>query len=414
MAEGDPKADAPTELPRLVLRDPLPAVVDTAQALHEAAQAVRGGHGPVAVDAERASGYRYSQRAYLVQLRRAGPGTMLIDPTCFDDLKPLDAAIGDAEWILHAATQDLPCLRQLGMRPRRLFDTELAGRLLNLPRVGLAALTGELLGSSLAKEHSAADWSTRPLPQPWLEYAALDVEVLIELREVLTERLRDADKLEWAAEEFEALTRFTGPVPRPEPWRRVSGIHRARGRRALGIVRALWQSRETLAAATDTAPGRLLRDAAIVEAAVELPKGRPLRSLPAMRSRGARRHLQQWTTSVDDALRLPESSLPAVAPHHDGPPPARTWAERDPSAAARLAGCRGVLQTIALDHDLPAENLLAPEHVRQLAWEPPDPADAVTVAATLTSSGARRWQVELTAASLSEILSTVPPGMKVG
>ena len=119
------------------------------------------------------------------------------------------------EWILHAASQDLPCLSELGMWPDRLFDTELAARLAGLPRVGLAAVIEQLLGFGLAKEHSAADWSTRPLPEPWLRYAALDVEVLTELREELIELLEADGKLEFAEQEFAAiLAAGAGPAPR--------------------------------------------------------------------------------------------------------------------------------------------------------------------------------------------------------
>ncbi len=202
--------------------------------------AFAAGTGPVAIDAERASGYRYSARAYLVQLRREGSGTALVDPIAFDDLADLQAALGDTEWILHAATQDLPCLAEIGLRPTTLFDTELAGRLLGYPRVGLATLVETVVGRSLRKEHSAVDWSTRPLPVPWLEYAALDVEALVELREALGRELEETGKAEWARQEFEHLVTAAPSGPRQEPWRRTSGMHRARGRRALAAVRELW------------------------------------------------------------------------------------------------------------------------------------------------------------------------------
>src|SRR5581483_7253018 len=158
------------------LRDGLPDVVSTRSALDQAIAALAAGSGPLAVDAERASGYRYSQRAYLIQLRRHGSGNVLIDPLPFGDvpndvLAPITTAIAGEEWILHAASQDLPCLTELGMRPSRLFDTELAGRLLNYPRVGLAVMVEELLGFSMLKEHSAVDWSRRPMPEAWLIYA---------------------------------------------------------------------------------------------------------------------------------------------------------------------------------------------------------------------------------------------------
>src|SRR3954466_13998408 len=128
----DSGTDAP-EAPRplLTLRDGLPPATDTAAALTAACAAIAEGTGPVAIDAERASGYRYSSRAYLIQLRREGSGTWLVDPIGLSALAPLRGALDGVGWILHAATQVLPCLAELGLRPTaELFDTELAGRLL--------------------------------------------------------------------------------------------------------------------------------------------------------------------------------------------------------------------------------------------------------------------------------------------
>ena len=195
-------------------RDGVPLVIETPAGLERCAAAIAAGTGPAGVDAERASGFRYGQRAFLVQIRREGSGTWLIDPEPFGDLQIINDALDGVEWILHAASQDLPCLSELGMWPHKLFDTELAARLAGLPRVGLAAVIEQLLGFGLAKEHSAADWSTRPLPEPWLRYAALDVEVLTELREELIELLQGDGKLEYAEQEFAAiLCRRAGPAP---------------------------------------------------------------------------------------------------------------------------------------------------------------------------------------------------------
>ncbi len=153
----------PRELRRLdTPSDGVPPVVTSPEGLAEVVAALAAGTGPVAVDAERASGHRYGQRAFLVQLRREGAGTALIDPAALPDLSALGAALEDAEWVLHAASQDLPCLAEVGLRPRTLFDTELGSRLAGLQRVGLAAVVEEFLGLGLAKEHSAVDWSTRP------------------------------------------------------------------------------------------------------------------------------------------------------------------------------------------------------------------------------------------------------------
>ena len=406
--DGGPDSDSVETAPPLELREPLPAVVETPDALEATVAAVAGGSGPVALDAERASGYRYSPRAYLVQLRREGVGTALIDPVPFDDLVALDEAIGDSEWILHAAIQDLPCLTELGMHPRRLFDTELAGRLLNLPRVGLATLVSELLGHSMEKEHSAVDWSTRPLPEPWLQYAALDVEMLIELRDVMVTRLREADKLDWAHEEFEALLDYAGPMTRAEPWRRTSGIHRVRGRRSLALVRSLWEARDQVARTRDIAPGRILPDALIVEIARDNPSNADaVRTSSALRSRRVRRDLEAWVEAVERAHALPDKDLPAPTAPSTGPPPARSWADRDPVAAARLAASRAVVLEIAERHDLPAENLIAPDLIRRLAWEPPTELSPETVSERLTQGGARAWQVGLIATPVADALAPV-------
>lgn len=384
------------EAPRLELRDPLPPVVDTPELLQDTCERIAAGTGPIALDAERASGYRYSQRAYLVQVRRAGSGTHLIDPTAFDSLVPLDTAFDGNEWILHAATQDLMCLAEVGLYPESLFDTELAGRLLNLPRVGLAALVEHYLGLSLAKEFSAADWSTRPLPEPWLVYAALDVEVLIELRDLIDADLQKAGKREWAAEEFEALLSFQGPPERKEPWRRTSGIHKARGRRALGIVREIWEARDAIAEARDTTPGRILPDASILEIAVNPPQDEnALKSMRIMKNRGPRRFLSEWYDAVERALTLDESELPTTGQRTDGPPPPRAWADKNPEAADRLTRSREVVVELAEKHDLPTENLISPQLVRNLAWEPPTPITVDTVTEALAADGARAWQIGL-------------------
>ncbi len=397
------------QAPRLELRDPLPPVVDTPELLRDTCERIAAGTGPIALDAERASGYRYSQRAYLVQVRREGSGTHLIDPTAFDSLVPLDTAFDGNEWILHAATQDLMCLAEVGLYPESLFDTELAGRLLNLPRVGLAALVEHYLGLSLAKEFSAADWSTRPLPEPWLVYAALDVEVLVELRDLIDADLQKAGKREWAAEEFEALLTFQGPPERKEPWRRTSGIHKARGRRALGLVREIWETRDAIAEARDTTPGRILPDTSILEIAVNPPQDdNALKSMRIMKNRGPRRFLSEWYDAVERGLTLDEAELPTTGQRTDGPPPPRAWADKNPEAAGRLTRAREVVVELAEKHDLPTENLISPQLVRNLAWEPPSPITVDSVTAALLADGARAWQIGLIVDPLTAALAADP------
>lgn len=393
-------------VPLLEPRDGLPPLVSTAEALAEATSRLEAGTGPVAVDAERASGFRYGHRAFLVQFRREGAGTVLIDPVACPDLSQVNTALATVEAVLHAAGQDLPCLAELGFLPLRIFDTELAGRLLGYPRVGLGTLVSEVLGLTLEKSHSAADWSTRPLPPEWLKYAALDVEVLIELRDALAGQLADEGKTTWAEQEFAAVLAAKPAPPRPDPWRRTSGIHRVRSRTGLAIVRELWLERDRIARHRDISPTRILPDSAIVDAARAAPGTMgELTKIGGFTGRGARRYGQNWLRVIRQAKSLPDPQLPEPsAPPTDGPPPAHRWSERDPVAATRLTAARTAVAALADASHLPAENLLAPDAVRRLAWQPPEPISAESVGEELRRYGARPWQIEITAVPIAMAL----------
>jgi ribonuclease D len=403
--------DVPAEL-LVTPADGTPPIVDTPTALEFSIGALASGSGPVAVDAERAHGFRYSQRAYLLQFRRAGSGTHLVDPIAFGlpaDLSRLGQALAGAEWIIHAASQDLPCLFEVGLVPRSLFDTELAGRLLGYPRVALGTMIEELFSVRLLKEHSASDWSTRPLPQEWLTYAALDVELLIELRDRLAAELSAAGKWDWAQQEFAALVAGAGaPVePRVDPWRRTSGIHKVRTRRGLAFVAGLWYARDGIAQGMDRAPGKILPDVAITDlASHRSPDRAALRQIPGFLRRQAKKFEATWLEAVDAAARLRESELPPMHIPNDAPPQPRLWAAKDPAAAARLAAVREAMNTLSADLNIPIENLLTPEYVRRLVWRPPGPATEESINAALSELGARPWQRELTVGVLTPLLQS--------
>ncbi|AIX99861.1 ribonuclease D [Arthrobacter sp. PAMC 25486] len=374
-------------------RDGIPAVVDTEPALRRCAAALAAGHGPAAVDTERASGFRYGQRAMLVQIRREGAGTWLIDPEAFPELTIIDEALRGVEWILHAASQDLPCLAGVGMWPDKLFDTELAARIAGLPRVGLGAVVESLLGFHLAKEHSAADWSTRPLPEPWLRYAALDVEVLVDLEEELLALLEDSGKLEYAAQEFQHLIDAGVPAPRVDPWRRASGSHTIRNRVQLAAVRELWYTREKLAEHRDIAPGRLIPDSAIIAAAKGMPTTVPaLLALSGFHGRAAKRDAPKWLHALQSAKN--STDLPPLQVSNNTPPPPRVWAERDPQAAARFSTARNRLAELSEELTIPAENILTPDYLRRICWRPPAEFTVESISGALAELGARPWQIE--------------------
>ncbi|ONH30431.1 ribonuclease D [Pseudofrankia asymbiotica] len=399
---------SPAVTPLLEPVEGVPPVTCDARALAAVAERLAAGEGPVAFDAERASGYRYSQRAYLVQIRRRGSGTVLIDPVTLPDLSVIQEEVGECEWVLHAASQDLPCLAELGLRPTRLFDTELAGRLLGYERVGLGMMVERVLGFGLEKGHSAADWSTRPLPEPWLRYAALDVELLVELRDELTAELTETGKLDFALQEFAAIVAAPPREPRAEPWRRTSGIHRARSRRQLAAVRSMWSARDKIARARDIAPGRVLPDSAIIDAVLSAPAdATELIKLPVFSGPRLRRSAGVWMTALTQAAALADADLPpaTASTGGDGLPPPNRWAERDPIAAARLARVRASLNKVAGKQNMPVENLIEPALTRRVAWSPPGELSAATVAGALRAGGARAWQVDLTAAAIADALA---------
>lgn len=390
-------------------REGLPQIVSTPDHLAKLAAAIANGTGPVALDAERASGFKYSQRAYLIQIRRQGSGSHLIDPTLFPNLYPLQEVLAGVDWILHAASQDLVCLAEVGLIPTaNVFDTELAGRLLGLPRVGLGPLIETQLGFSLAKEHSAADWSTRPLPESWLNYAALDVEFLIELWELLEVQLRETQKHEWALQEFDHVKRTTVPIERVDPWRRTSGMHVIRNTRELAVIREVWLARDEIARDQDIAAGRILSDSHIVTLANSgLTKESELKTLSFMHLRNVKRHASTWIAAALRAHELPDNELPPLKLPVTGPPAPRNWEVRNPQAWRRLEYTRAQLSQLAEKLGLPVENLMTPDVIRRALWTPPE--DIASLHQMLSDHNARQWQIEI----VSPVLETAIWGLDV-
>lgn len=415
-------------------RGGVPDVIDTVQQYRRYCSALRGSTGALAADAERASGFRYGHEDWLIQFKRDGAGIGLLDPVALTragaDWSEFDDAVADATWVIHDASQDLPGFAQIGLRPRALFDTEIAARLLGMHRFGLAAVTEQYLGVTLAKEHSAADWSYRPLPRDWRNYAALDVELLIELESLMSADLKRQGKDGWAREEFEHAL-HEGLRPRrehPTPWMRISHINvLSRDRRGLAVAKALWEERDRLARRYDIAPGLLLSDAAIIEAAQRKPhNAREFRAIRSLNER-VRIHTggeqdkmferyapiqravkpSTWKAVIQEALALPPSrwpSPPAAAGDAQGNAPRsmKVWAAKHPDRLRRLQAARRVITRIAEDTRTPAEMIVKPQIIRNLCWT--DEPERRDVAAFLAEQGARRWQVSLVAASVSRAI----------
>lgn len=416
-------------------RGGVPDVIDTIAGFHRCCELLASGSGSLAADAERASGYRYGHADWLVQFKRRGAGIMLLDPMALReshvDWNEFNGAVSDATWIIHDSMQDLSGFAELGLRPHALFDTEIAARLLGLHRFGLAAVTERYLGITLAKEHSAVDWSYRPLPRDWRNYAALDVELLIELEEALTRDLRRQGKLEWARQEFAHLLE-AGMRPRPAhpvPWMRISRITLiGADRQALAVAKALWEERERLARRHDIAPTLLLEDRAIIEAARRKPRNaqefraiRCLNERVRIRTGGARDKMVEryapiqravkpsvWKAVIQEALALPPGqwpSMPAIpGQNHAGAAPKSMglWRSKHPRRYERLMAVRRVVEGIAQDTRTPADMLVKPQIIRNLCWT--DDPQSCDMERFLRSQGARDWQVRLVSASVSRAI----------
>lgn len=394
-------------------REPLRPVVADPGAFDECLAALSDGRGRVAFDAERAHGYRYWPKAYLFQIRREGAGTWLLDPIALEKSHPeglgeLVEACGDVEWIIHAASQDLPCMHEVGIVPEVIFDTELAARLLGEPSVSLAALLESKLGIRLRKAHSAQNWATRPLPEDWLNYAALDVDHLLDLADVIESELVASNRMEWAQQEFRATQeKFSSPAePRAEPWRRLSGITTLRTPRQLAVARALWNERDRIGQRKDRPPTHLLPNQAIVDLASRVTEDGPLpgdaefQAVGGFRRRTSQRYRANWRSAVASVAKLSSSQYPRRRPVQTGPPHPRNWWRRHPEAAELWERVRPAVDDLACDLVLQA-SLLAPSVIlQQVVLEQ---AVLHDFGNSLRRHGAREWQIGFLEPLLNEV-----------
>jgi ribonuclease D len=388
-------------------------LIQTSGDLELAIDELRKFEGWFGIDAERASGFKYSQRAYLIQVNRSDSDIYLIDPAAISPkidpskFESLAQLLSEDAWILHAATQDLACLAELGLVPSAIIDTELGSRIAGIPRVGLGSVVEHYLKLSLAKEHSAVDWSTRPLKDSWLEYAALDVDVLHELASELLEDLKSQGKEEFAFQEFAHLLKFKPKAEKQDKWRGISGLHEVKDQRGLAIARALWQARETLAIKLDVAPGRLIPDLSISHVAKRQTTSRPeLANDKAFTGRASRSYLDTWWEAIEIGRNTRD--LPPLRVPTTGIPNHRIWPNKYPEANKRLIVCKEVVANKSIELNIPQENLLTPDFLRQLCWEELIEKNSDSVQRKLSECGARSWQSELLASELSAALVRAP------
>ena len=348
----------------------------------------------VAFDTERASGIRYLDKAYLIQAKGQSAPLVLLDPITLEDLSAFDAACQNSTWVLHAAKEDLECMEWAGLQAPRLFDTQIAAKLLGFEQVGLGAVTEEVLGIKLAKNHTRENWSLRPLKQSWLDYAALDVEYLVQLALALKERLAAAGRLPWAEQEFAYTLTHYQRQSDPEPWRHLKGAGKARSPRQLGLLRELYNRRDEIAQAADIAPHRVLPNRDLVDLVLKTPRSyQELAQRPFMKRRQLRRHSRRWWQAIKKVKSLPSEQLPPKTPLrglHEITS-ISTWEKIDPGRAGLYRALKEDVSTWAQENKIWTELALSPSATRQVAayWEPGEDLQNL-----LKTAEAREWQME--------------------
>ena len=383
--------------------------VDTPEGFQRVAEVLRRGRGPFAVDTERASAFRYDDRAFLVQIHRRGAGTFLIAPEGVrgQAQAALSPVLNGEEWIIHAAGDDLRAVAMLGLYPGTLFDTELAARFAGFDKPNLGAMVAHFTGVQLEKGHGRENWSRTPLPQAWLDYAAFDVVYLHALAEALTEVLADAGLLPFAEAEFAHLIDVNSDLsPVERSWRDLKGLSTVRTSRGLHIARELHAARERRAVAADISPSSVLPSSVIVDIARKEPKSAAeLVNIPGFPAR-QRRAVAGWMAELDTALQSDPGTWPSPVRRDPRTPPSRsTWQRHNPENWDALNTAKTHITRAASELGIPAANVLAPSVLRQTVWNAAgETPETHTVMQLLLDSGARQWQAEITAPLVAEAL----------
>jgi ribonuclease D len=231
----------------------------------------------LAFDTEADSFYHYFDKTCLVQVATRKQ-IYLIDPLALGgpaelaSLAPVFAS-PDIRKIFHAAEYDLFVLkRDCSFQFANLFDTMVCAQMLGYPSVGLASLAERHFDVKLPKDEQRSDWSKRPLTQRQLSYAAADVLYLIELTEQLTRELRQAKRMRWAQEEFEALTQRQWPDREFDQlgYLRIKGARKLDST-SLSILRELYLLRDARAREMDRPPFKVLGNRTLLEIAERKP-----------------------------------------------------------------------------------------------------------------------------------------------
>jgi ribonuclease D len=345
----------------------------------------------IALDTESNSFHHYPEQLCLVQVATERK-VYLIDTITLKQPEALQAVLAEAsiQKVLHGADYDIRSLdRHCGLRVCNLFDTNIAARFAGLARVGLSALTEDLMGLNIPKSKrlQRADWGLRPLSAEALDYAASDVRHLFTLKDLLEQRLLTLGRTDWAAEEYARLekVRFVPPIME-NAFLSVKGVNTL-DERGLAIMRSLFLFRDEEARRLRRPPFFVLQDETLVflSASPEVS----LSQVPGLGRTGLQRFGQGLSRAISEGIKAP----PVHRPNVNSERPGREQLVR----LTQLKAWRSKLGTsLALD---PA--LLWPTVSLERLAKAPD-----TFETELSSPDIRRWQLKHFAASLRTVIKT--------
>lgn len=300
----------------------------------------------IGVDTEFMRESTYFPRLCLVQV--ATPNHIVcVDPLEKIELDEFWKAFVKPSWVVHSGRQDIEVLfLASGLMPDRVFDTQVAAALLgHAPQLGYGALVSELFGVELAKSHTRADWSRRPLPDEYLRYAAEDVEYLLPAQDLLGEKLSSKGRLAWAEEDSMGLLDRSLYAPDPDTAvQRLKAARYLRGRpRKAAEKLAAWREREALR--LDRPRQWILKDTALIELAVKDPRDEAgLARTTELPPKAIRR------TGAELLSILAEARAGERSPHGYEPPP-----RPDETEKKRLKPMLALVAATALELDIQPE-----------------------------------------------------------
>lgn len=280
----------------------------------------------ITIDTEFLRETTYWPKLCLVQMATEDRA-VIVDPLADGmDLQPLFGLLRDpaVTKVFHAARQDIEIfVKLMGEVPQNVFDTQIAASVCSYgDSVSYDNLVRSVVGVQIDKSSRFTDWSSRPLSEKQLSYALADVTHLRDIYKILKARIDELNRWSWVEDENAVLASIDTYIVNPaEAWRRMK--MKVSKPRDLAALKALAEWRERRAQHNNQPRGRILKDDAIYELAVQRPlkpeRFDKLRAVPKGFGRSAA--AGEIMALLEDVEALPKDDLPVMPERYRGPSP---------------------------------------------------------------------------------------------